>query len=82
MSWAEDEGYDAYEPPEPPDEREVRDPSGWVDGQRVFWFWHEIETDHLERIITGLQNGKAYHGQEHKLSEALKELNKRKDWSE
>lgn len=78
MSWAEDEGYDAYEPP---DERDVRNPAGWVDGQRVFWHWHEIETDHLEHIITGLQNGKAYFGQEHKLRRAIKELNERKDWS-
>lgn len=73
MSWTEDEGIDGWEPPDPPDERDIRNPDLWVDSQGIESFWHELEPEHIRRIIVGLRNGKSYLGQEHKLERAEKE---------
>lgn len=81
MSWVEDEGFDAFEPPEPPDERDIRDKDIWVDGQGVAWEWDELETEHIHRIIIGLNNGKTYWNQKHKLERAMDEVTSRESKS-
>lgn len=75
MSWADDEGFDAYDEPNYPD---GHDNMGvWVD---VHWNQtpiHQLETTHIKNIIRGLEAGKSYFGQISKIEILKKELKMR-----
>ena len=73
MSWAEDMGYDGYEP-EVSDSEEYE----WEDGKHSIRLISDLETFHIENIIRNLEAGKSYYSQEHKLDYLKKELKKRK----
>lgn len=73
MSWAEDEGIDAYKLTESSDSRDYE----WEDRTRNIQLISDLETSHITNIIRGLEQGKWYYGQSHKLNYLKRELEKR-----
>lgn len=72
MSYAEDMGYDAYEPQEPPDGWD--DPTIWLDQNYNEIPLNELKTSHLQNIISG---GARWWSQHDKLPALKKELSQR-----
>lgn len=83
MSWAEDEGIDSFEPPEPytSDTREYE----WEDKDHNIRLISDLDTSHLHAIIKGFSktfpkkrvNENKYWGQQWKLDYLKKEYAKR-----
>lgn len=83
MSWAEDEGIDSFEPPEPynSDTREYE----WEDEHHNIRLISDLDNEHLNAIIKGFSktfaykrmDGDKYWGQRWKLDYLKKEFAKR-----
>ena len=76
MSWKEDESFDVYDYQSELSD-DINDPSVWVAIDKVAHEWEELSVEHLRSIVKGLEAGKKYYGQLHKLSRAKHELTNR-----
>jgi len=73
MSWAEEMEIDGYELPE----QSVSKNYEWEDRTHGISLIEGLETTHIQNIIRGLEAGKWYFGQSHKLDYLKKELKDR-----
>lgn len=81
MSWAEDNGFDAF------DEEDFYGRSSntkeyeWEDKNHHIRLISDLDTSHIKNIIRGLEAGKSYWHQSWKLDYLKKELKKRHNFS-